>query len=70
MSLRTFIDSLSEEEQDAYAERCGTTGRYLRTHIKYARKFCRPELQRLLADESYGAVTLDEVQEHFFSRVG
>ena len=65
MSLSQYISGLSEAEQDAYAERCGTTGKYLRAHIKGATRTPRPGLMRALAAESHGAVSMDAVLSHF-----
>jgi hypothetical protein len=66
MSLKEYINSLTEKEQDAYAIRCGTTGKYLRAHIRYARKECRKDLRKALSRESNGVVTEQEVLDHFF----
>lgn len=65
MTLSKYISGLSEAEQDAYAERCGTTGKYLRGHIKCATRVPRPALMRALAAESHGVVSLDDVLRHF-----
>ncbi len=65
MTLFEYIDGLDEAEQDAYAMRCGTTGKYLRGHIKFATRIPRPTLMRALSAESKGAVTLDDVFRHF-----
>ena len=65
MTLFEYISSLNEEEQDAYAKRCGTTGKYLRSHIKGATRTPRRELMRSLSTESGGLVSMDEVLVHF-----
>lgn len=65
MKLSEYVTSLSEAEQDSYAEACGTTGKYLRAHILYARKECRKALREKLAAKSCGKVSLTEVLQHF-----
>ena len=67
MKLLDYINGMTEEEQNCYAERCGTTGGYLRAHIKHARKTARKELMEALARESEGKVSDYEVFQHFFS---
>ncbi|MCK0153880.1 hypothetical protein MWU49_09205 [Alcanivorax sp. S6407] len=65
MTLYEYIDGLTEAEQDAYAGRCGTTGKYLRGHIKGATRIPRPALMKALSVESSGEVSLDDVFRHF-----
>ena len=65
MTLIQFLSNLSMSEQDAYAERCGTTGKYLRTHIRPATRTPRRELLIALSAESDGQVSHEEVLRHF-----
>lgn len=65
MTFPEFINGLTEAEQDAYAERCGTTGNYLRAHLKGASRVPRPDLMKKLAAESHGSVTRDQIFRHF-----
>ena len=65
MKLSDYIKSLSPEEREVYARRCGTTPSYLRIHILAATKEPRRALREALARESGGNVSLDEVLEHF-----
>lgn len=67
MKLLDYINKLSEEEQNQYAEKAGTTGSYLRAHIKHARKIARPSLIEGLAAASNGDVSQSEVVEHFYA---
>jgi len=67
MKLLSYIESLSEAEQDDYAVRAGTTGKYLRAHIKYARKIARPVLIDGLCSASKGKVSRKEVLNHFYA---
>lgn len=70
MQLIPYFDSLSEAEQEAYAGRCGTTAKYLSTHIMYrpARKIPRRELMYALAEHSCGKVSFDDVLKHFYPK--
>ena len=65
MKLNEYISTLNQCEKEAYASRCGTTVRYLITHIRYGRKEPRKELREALSRESLGAVSHEEVLEHF-----
>jgi len=65
MKLSEYIKSLSPEQREEYANRCGTTPSYLRIHILAARKEPRRPLREALARESDGNVSLGEVLEHF-----
>ena len=65
MKLRAYLDSLTDAQFDAFAERCCTTPAYMRVHIKYGRKEPRKPLREALSRESGGAVSELEVLEHF-----
>ena len=65
MKLSDYIDSMTEAEQNAYALRCGTTGKYLRGHIKFATRVPRAALMKALSANSGGAVSSAEVFQHF-----
>lgn len=65
MKLRDYINDLSSERLNAYAQRCRIAISYLRIHIKYASKDPSVALIKALARESEGVVTLNEVLEHF-----
>lgn len=65
MTLREFIKTLDQAGLEAYANRCSTTVNYLTTHIVYATKEPSVRLMKTLAAESDGAVTLNEVLEHY-----
>lgn len=66
MKLREYIESLSQEEQDEYAIRAGTTGNHLRMHLKHARKIPRLDLMMGLWEGSKGRVSRQEVLDHFY----
>lgn len=70
MELISYFESLKPADQQAYAERCGTTANYLSIHIMCTppRKMARPPLMHSLADESRGKVSFDEVLKHFYPR--
>lgn len=65
MKLRDYIGSLSPEQVEEYAARCGTTANYLTTHIRYATKEPSVKLIRALAQGSEGRVSMTEVLEHY-----
>ena len=65
MKLRDYINSLTDDQLQAYAERCSTTVNYLGTHIRYATKEPSVKLIRALARESVGNVSLADVLEHY-----
>lgn len=65
MTFTEYLSSLSMAEQDAYAERCGTTGKYLRTHIRPGTRTPRKDLMHALAEESGGEVSIEAVLIHF-----
>ena len=60
-SLRTYLNGLSREDQDAYASRCGTTVNYLRKAMSTGQRL-GAGLAVLLARESEGAVRLDSIR--------
>lgn len=65
MTLREYIKTLDQAGLEAYASRCRTTVNYLTTHIVYATKEPSVRLMKTLAAESDGAVSLNEVLEHY-----
>jgi len=65
MKLPEYIKSLSDDELIAYAQRCGASAKYIRSHIYYSRREPRKALREALARESQGKVSLQEVLDHF-----
>lgn len=65
MTLREYIDSLTSEQLDSYAKRCGTTANYLKVKVKYRRCEPRRALREALSRESDGMVSEDCVLIHF-----
>ncbi len=68
MDFKAYYRSLDRSEREAYAVRAGTTVGYLENHLVYARKMPRRDLIERLANATEGAVSLDEIIEHFFKR--
>jgi len=68
MKFRDFFQDLDAEAQKRYAQRAGTTAKYIYTHYmsQPPRKIPRRELMHSLVDASDGAVSLDELLEHFY----
>jgi DNA-binding transcriptional regulator YdaS (Cro superfamily) len=60
-SLRSYLNSLPVPEQEAYAERCGTSLGYLRKVISLKVRV-REALAIALERESGGAVSVDETR--------
>lgn len=65
MTLREYIDSLNNNELEAYAVRCGTTLLHMTVKIKYARCQPRPTLRDALSAQSHGQVSPEAVLVHF-----
>lgn len=61
-TLRSYLNSLSPEQQDAYAKRCGTSIGYLRKAISAGEKL-REKLCINLDRESFGAVPCESLRE-------
>ncbi|MDR0250550.1 MAG: helix-turn-helix domain-containing protein [Burkholderiales bacterium] len=59
--LRTYLNSLSTQEQECYALRCGTTVGYLRRMVS-ARQRLGPDLCIRLDRESNGAVRCEDLR--------
>jgi hypothetical protein len=60
---------LTEEQQDKYASKAGTTGRYLRTHIfvkQERRKIPRKPMIDGLVAATKGRCSLDDVLEYLY----
>jgi len=64
--FRTFLESLSAGELEAYAKRCGTTPKYIRDHLIRGYKVPRRDLMSKLALQSRGQVTRDVLLDHFY----
>lgn len=60
-SLRSYLNSLPKDQQQAYAQRCGTTLNYLRKAISTNQRL-GADLAVLLAKESDGAVAFDSIR--------
>jgi len=67
MKFKKYLNNLSEDELQAYAERAGTTPGYITTHLLHARKTPRKDLLNRLADATEKKVAYSEVLDHFYS---
>lgn len=69
MELVKYFRSLSDDEKESYAKRCGTTANYLTCHImgKVPRKMPRKPLRENLYKESNGMVSKEEVMAHLIN---
>jgi len=59
--LRLYINSLSQEDREAFERACGTSIGYLRKAISLGQKF-DGALCRLLDENSYGEVRKEELR--------
>ncbi|SDF69188.1 hypothetical protein SAMN05216571_101236 [Onishia taeanensis] len=65
MKLRDYLKSLSDSQIEGYADRVGTSSKYLRSHVMGASRGASLKFMRALANESGGKVQLLEVLEHY-----
>ncbi|MDE1714912.1 YdaS family helix-turn-helix protein (plasmid) [Chromobacterium amazonense] len=62
MDLRTHLNHMDREEQDAFAKRCGTTIGYLRKALSHGQQI-GPAICVRIERESSGAVTRQELRD-------
>lgn len=60
MRLSPYLKLLTPDEREFFAERCGTTAKYLR-EIADGRRRARPELADRIEEKSSGIVTKKEL---------
>lgn len=65
MKFYDFIAELNESELESYAAKCGTTARYIRNHLKLAKKVPRPALLNALWQQSGGKLSREDIHDHF-----
>ncbi|OBX35640.1 hypothetical protein A8U91_04714 [Halomonas elongata] len=65
MLLREYLKSLDENELEAYAQRAGTSAKYLRSHVMGATRGASIKFMRALASASDGQVSLIDVLVHY-----
>jgi len=68
MRFDKYFKNLSEDEQAKYAVNCGTTAKYIYTHLACSppRKIPRKPLFDNLHLQSGGMVSKKEILDHFF----
>ena len=54
-------------ELDEYAQKCGTSSSYLRTHLRHRYKIPRPELMQALADNSEKRFSYEDIVRWFYN---
>ena len=69
MTFKNYYKSLPAKDRERYAKACGTTTKYIETHLIPARKEPRRKLRIALADNSRGALTVSNISEHFLTAV-
>ncbi len=66
MDFKLYFCGLTPLERDAYADRAGTTVRYIQCHLITRRKIPRPRSMQKLAAASEDSVSLDELLAYFY----
>lgn len=66
MTFSAYIKAMTEDELCSYAEKCGTTGAYIKTHLLPARKIPKKNLMNALVAFSDGNITDKDVFDHFY----
>lgn len=65
--FNVFIDKLHKNgELDEYALRVGTSAQYLFTHLKHRRKIPNKQFMQILANESKGEFTFQDLVLWFY----
>ncbi|WP_447956528.1 hypothetical protein [Vreelandella sp. EE7] len=65
MKLRDYLKKLDEPSLEAFAERAGTSTKYLRAHVVSGSRGASLKFMRSLARASEGKVSLLEILEHY-----
>lgn len=63
---RTYYQSLSRQQREAYAEAAGTTTGHIENHLMTRKKIPRKELMSSLAAASNGQCSLLDLLTHFY----
>lgn len=70
-SFVTALDRADREngtnELDVYAQKCGTSASYLRTHLRHRYKIPRPDLMQALADHSEDRFSYEDIVRWFYN---
>lgn len=66
--FKTWYRSLTAQEKDAYAERAGTTRRYIEVQLVFRRRNPSLEMIKRLADASLGRLSHDDVARFFLAK--
>lgn len=64
--LKTFYLSLSQDEREDYAARCGTTPGYIMFHLIRGSRMPGKKLLTALAEQSEGQVTKSDLLSYFY----
>lgn len=65
MQLREYLKSMDETGLEAFAQRAGTSAKYLRKHVIGGSRGASLKFMRSLANASEGDVSLTEVLIHY-----
>ena len=66
MKWRTYYQTLTREQREAYAAEAGTTTGHIENHLMTRRKIPRKELMSSLAEATSGQCSLMELLSHFY----
>lgn len=66
VDLKTYFYGLTPSERRLFAERAGTTARYIQCHLLSRAKIPRPALMQKLASASSNVVTFDDLLRYFY----
>ncbi len=66
MDFKLYFYGLTALERNAYADRAGTTVRYIQCHLITRRKIPRPDSMRKLAAASENSISLDDLLAYFY----
>ncbi|NDL70527.1 hypothetical protein NDQ72_11050 [Halomonas sp. KG2] len=65
MQLRDYLKQQDEAQLEQFAERVGTSTKYLRAHVISGSRGASLKFMRALARGSEGSVSLSEVLQHY-----
>lgn len=64
--FKQFLSALNDDQLNDFAQRCGTTYSYLMVQLFHGYKIPRRDLMASLALNSGGALTRNDLLDHFY----
>ena len=68
MDWKNWYRGLNRAEREAYAQRAGTTTKYIEIHLMQRHRCPRPDLMARLADATLGRVSYEDLVMFFFAK--